>query len=224
MKTFNLELLTEKKLKQVNENGQRLYVAEDGSKYPSVTTALGKLNKKAIYEWRKRVGNEEANRISGTASRAGTAVHNIAEDYVLSRLPPKPPNPIAVTTFKTIQPYLDEHIGTVHGVELRMFSDELRTAGTADLIAYDKGELAVIDYKTSKRWKKKEEITTYFMQSAAYANMVKEHYGLEVKKIVVLMAVAQGEGLLTFEERLEDWAPMTKKYFDLYHKGKLSQF
>ena len=93
MKTFNLELLTEKKLKQVNENGQRLYVAEDGSKYPSVTTALGKLNKKAIYEWRKRVGNEEANRISGTASRAGTAVHNIAEDYVLSRLPPKPPNP-----------------------------------------------------------------------------------------------------------------------------------
>jgi hypothetical protein len=224
MKKFNYELFEPKTLKRINEDGQRLYVTESGEKYPSVTTALGKLGKKKIYEWRKRVGNEAANKISTQASRAGTAVHNIAEDYVLGKLNEKESNPIALNTFRTIQPHLDENVCTLYGVELQMYSNTLKTAGTADLICLYNGKPTILDFKTSKRWKKKDEITTYFMQGAAYAQMVKEHYDMDIEQIVILMAVGGGEGVLIFEEDINDWMPMTRKYFDLYHKGKLKDF
>lgn len=224
MKKFNYELFEPKTLKRINEDGQRLYVTESGEKYPSVTTALGKIGKKKIYEWRKRVGNEVANKISTQASRAGTAVHNIAEDYVLGQLDEKEANPIALTTFRTIQPYLDNNVNLIHGIELQMYSDKLRTAGTADLICEYNGKKTMLDFKTSKRWKKKEEITTYFMQGAAYSQMVKEHYDVDIEQIIILMAVNQGEGVLVFEEDINDWMSMTHKYFDLYHKGKLKDF
>lgn len=223
MKKFIHKPFEPKTLKQINENGRRLYVTESGDKYPSVTTALGVLSRKAIWEWRKRVGNETANKISTQASRAGTAVHHIAEDYVNGELK-EDANPIALNTFRTIQPYLDDNVDEIYGVELRMYSDVLKTAGTADLICKYNGKNTVLDFKTSKRWKKQEEIHSYFMQGAAYAQMVKEHYDMEIDQIVVLMAVGQGEGALVFTESLSDWAPMTSKFFDLFHRGKLKDF
>jgi len=223
MKTFIHKPFEPKTLKQINENGQRLYVTESGEKYPSVTTALGALNRKKIYEWRKRVGADVANKISTQASRAGTAVHHVAEDYVLGQMK-EDVNPIALNTFRTIQPQLDQNVDEIYGVELRMYSDVLKTAGTADLICRYAGKNTVLDFKTSKRWKTKEEITTYFMQGAAYAQMVEEHYGMKIDQIVVLMAVGGGEGSLVFIEELDNWKSMTHKFFDLYHKGKLKDF
>jgi len=223
MKEFVHKHFEPKTLKQINENGQRLYVTESGEKYPSVTTALGALNRKKIWEWRKRVGAEAANKISTQASRAGTAVHHIAEDYILGQMK-EDANPIALNTFRTIQPQIDMNVDEVYGVELRMYSDVLKTAGTADLICRYAGKNTILDFKTSKRWKSKDEITTYFMQGAAYAQMVEEHYGMEIEQIVVLMAVNAGEGSLVFVEDLKDWKAMTHKFFDLYHKGKLKDF
>ena len=133
-------------------------------------------------------------------------------------------NPIALNTFRTIQPQLDQNVDEIYGVELRMYSDVLKTAGTADLICRYAGKNTVLDFKTSKRWKTKEEITTYFMQGAAYAQMVEEHYGMKIDQIVVLMAVGGGEGSLVFVEELDNWKSMTHKFFDLYHKGKLKDF
>ena len=220
---FALKLFEPKPLKRINEDGKRLYVTESGEKYPSVTSALGALSRKKIWEWRKRVGAETANKISTQASRAGTAVHQIAEDYILNQLK-EDVNPIALNTFRTIQPYLDQNVDEIYGVELQMYSDELKTAGTADLICRYDGKNTILDFKTSKRWKSKDEIKSYFMQGAAYATMVKEHYDMDIERIVILMAVGGGEGSLVFDEALEDWQPMTRKFFDLYHKGKLKDF
>lgn len=220
MKKFNYELFEPKTLKRINENGQRLYVTETGEKYPSVTTALGKLSRKGIAKWRKRVGAEAANKISTQASRAGTAMHNVAEDYVLGRLNEKETNPIALSTFRYIQPYLDDNVDIIHGVELQMYSDVLKTAGTADLICEYDGQKTVLDFKTSKRWKTKEQCTSYFMQAAAYSQMVKEHYNIDINKIVILMAVHEG-GSIIFEEKVDDWMKLTHKYFKFYHEGKL---
>lgn len=220
MKKFVHKHFEPKTLKQINENGQRLYVTENGEKYPSVTTALGALSRKKIWEWRQRVGSEAANKISTQASRAGTAVHHIAEDYILGQMK-EDANPIALNTFRTIQPHLDKNVDEVYGVELRMYSDVLKTAGTADLICRYAGKNTILDFKTSKRWKKKDEITSYFMQGAAYAQMVEEHYNMNIDQIVVLMAVGGGEGSLIFIEELDNWKSMTHKFFDLYHKGKL---
>lgn len=220
---FSYDLFEPKKLNRINENGQRLYVTDSGEKYPSVTSALGKIGKKKLFEWRKRVGNEKANAVALQASRAGTAVHNVAEDYMLGQLVEKEANPIALNTFRNIQPYLDNNVGVVHGIELQMYSNVLKTAGTADLICEYNGKKTMLDFKTSKRWKKKAEISTYFMQGAAYSQMVKEHYDVEIEQIVILMAIHDG-GALVFEEKIEDWMPMTHKYFDLYHKGKIKDF
>ena len=220
---FALKLFEPKPLKRINEDGKRLYVTESGEKYPSVTSALGALSRKKIWEWRKRVGAETANKISTQASRAGTAVHQVAEDYILGQMK-EDVNPIALNTFRTIQPYLDEHVDEIYGVELQMYSDELKTAGTSDLICRYAGQNTILDFKTSKRWKSKDEIHSYFMQGAAYATMVKEHYDMEVDRIVSVMAVGGGEGAIVFNEPLEDWQPMTRKFFDLYHKGKLKDF
>ena len=220
---FALKLFEPKPLKRINEDGKRLYVTESGEKYPSVTSALGALSRKKIWEWRKRVGAETANKISTQASRAGTAVHQIAEDYILGQMK-EDVNPIALNTFQTIQPYLDEHVDEIYGVELQMYSDELKTAGTSDLICRYAGQNTILDFKTSKRWKSKDQIHSYFMQGAAYATMVKEHYDMDIERIVILMAVGAGEGAMVFNEALEDWQPMTRKFFDLYHKGKLKDF
>ena len=220
---FVLDLFEPKKLKRINENGQRLYVTESGERYPSVTTALGKIGKKKIYEWRRRVGAEQANKISTQASRAGTAVHNIAEQYMLGELDVKKANPVALNTFRTIQPYIDNNIDLVNGVELQMYSHELMTAGTADLLCRYNGKHTLLDFKTSRRVKKKEDITTYFMQCAAYSIMAKEHYDHDIEQIVILMALHDGDPIV-FIEDINGWIPMTKKYFDLYHRGKLNSF
>ena len=80
---FALKLFEPKPLKRINEDGKRLYVTEDGNKYPSVTTALSLIGRKKLNEWRRRVGFDKANKIGQQAARAGTAVHNVAEKYVL---------------------------------------------------------------------------------------------------------------------------------------------
>ena len=69
-------------LNTINENGKRLYVTPDGEKYPSVTTVLSDYKKDAIIQWRKRVGEQQANKISTQASRRGTKVHKLCEDYL----------------------------------------------------------------------------------------------------------------------------------------------
>ena len=70
------------RLQQLNENGVRHYLTPEGNKYPSITTVLSEYNRKAIQDWRHRVGAEEAGRISGKASTRGTKLHKACEDYI----------------------------------------------------------------------------------------------------------------------------------------------
>ena len=54
----------------------------EGNKYPSVTTVLSYFKKKGISEWRKRIGEEAANKIARQATMRGTNVHFLCEDYL----------------------------------------------------------------------------------------------------------------------------------------------
>ena len=51
------------------EKDGRRYILPTGEKYESITTVLGRdpEKKKSLAEWRKKVGNDEANRISRVA-------------------------------------------------------------------------------------------------------------------------------------------------------------
>jgi len=217
---FEHKLFEKKTLKRVNEDGKRLYLTEEGNYYPSVTTALSYLSRKGIQRWRQRVGEAVANKIGSEAARAGTAVHNIAEKYVLNDPTWKDAMPIPLQKFKTIQPYLDEYVTEIYGIELQMYSDELKTAGTADLICQFDGRNTVLDFKTSRRRKKKDDILSYFMQGTAYAIMVKEHYDMNIEQIVILMAVNDDSPII-FVEPVSKYEAMVRKYFDLYTQGKL---
>jgi ATP-dependent exoDNAse (exonuclease V) beta subunit len=218
---FVHNLFEAKRLERIEKEGQRLYVTEEGNQYPSVTTVLSWLSRKHIDRWKAAVGHEVANRISSGAARNGTAVHNVAEKYVLNDPTWKDAMPIAVEQFLRIKPYLDENVSEIYGVELQMYSNELQVAGTADLICKYNGKPTLLDFKTSRRKKSKEDILSYFLQACAYSQMVKEHYDMDIEQIVILMAVADDEPLV-FVEPIESYMTLAQKYFKFYQEGKLN--
>ena len=58
-------------------DGKRYYVTPSGNKLPSVTTVIGAQKKEEILKWRKKVGEEAANKISRQASSRGTNLHTL---------------------------------------------------------------------------------------------------------------------------------------------------
>ena len=69
-------------IKATTKDKVRLYETPDGHFYPSITTVLSVRNKKGLFEWRKRVGDEVANYVARKAATRGTHVHHMCEDYL----------------------------------------------------------------------------------------------------------------------------------------------
>ena len=204
MKKFNHYASSLLDLKTENVDGKRHYVTPDGNKYISITTLLSNLSKAGIQKWRERVGAEEANRISTKASRQGTGVHSICESYIKNEdgfLDGRMPNEVEM--FQSIESLLD-CIDDVHCVEGALYSDELKLAGRTDLIAEFDNQLAVIDYKTSRKIKTWEMCHSYFMQGAFYAMAYEERTGIPINDIVIIMAV-ENEKPLLFRETKDRW-------------------
>lgn len=196
-------------------DGKRYYVTPGGECYRSVTTILSQLTKEAIQEWRDRVGEAEATKISTSASKRGTKLHTMMEDYVgnvedfaLNKMP------TTLSLFLDIQPFVDSNLEEVYGIEYPLYSDRLRAAGTSDLICKYAGKPTVLDYKTSSKRKKEEWIENYFIQSTAYALMVKERYDLDIEQIVIMIAV-EGDKPQVF---VKDPSEYTKKTIDIFDK------
>lgn len=204
------------KLKQINENGTRYYESPKGGKYPSVTTVLSAYNKKEILEWRRRVGEETANKISRAASTRGTAFHKVCENY-LNNEPVNLRTPIEVERLNVFKPYL-HRINNIYAQEIRMFSDHLRMAGTVDCIAEFDGKLSVIDFKTASKPKEKEHIQNYFMQCTAYSIMFEELFKIPVPRTVVLIAVDEHSPQLFLEKR-DTHVEKLIYYRDLYESS-----
>jgi genome maintenance exonuclease 1 len=204
------------KLKQLNENGTRYYVTPEGNKYPSITTVLSSYNLKHILEWRKRVGEEEANKITRQASSRGTRIHKLCEDY-LDNKTPEYKTPFDVEVFRSLKPEL-HRINNIYAQELRMYSDHLRIAGTVDCVGEFDGQLAVIDFKTSRRPKDREQIANYFMQASAYAIMFEEQFGIPVSRTVIMIAVDDHEPQC-FVEKRDNFVKPLLEFRDLYEKN-----
>jgi genome maintenance exonuclease 1 len=203
--------------------GTRLYVTPEGKKYPSITTVLSVRGKEAIYEWRRRVGEEEANRITRHACARGTALHTIAEKYLNNEpdIYKKDEMPHVVALFRSIQPILDSNIGRVVIQERPLYSDHLGIAGRVDLVAEYEGNLSIIDFKTSKRVKTREEISNYFIQSCAYAIMFEERTGIPVSRIVIVMAVDDNPVPVVFKEKRDSWTSELQNVIKEYNTKKL---
>ena len=193
----------------------RVYVAPDGSRYPSVTTVLGILSEDSIREWRQRVGEEEANKVSHRASNRGTAVHSIIEKY-LKNEDTSDNLPHIKQSLANLRPILDKSIGKIFGLETALYSRHLGMAGRCDCIAEWNGVPSIIDFKTSRRIKKKENIASYFAQASAYAIMFEERTGLAIPNTVIVMDVDDNHPLI-FEEHRDNFVELllsTKKEYD----------
>lgn len=190
-KIFKHNFVPEVPLTEEYINGKRYYVLPDGQKFRSVTTVLNeKFPKTGLMEWRKRVGEAEANKIMVQSSRRGTAVHKVCEKYVLNEDDyAAGVMPSHLCAFRDIQKLLDEHVDNVLGVELPLYSVALRTAGRCDLIADYNGIASIIDYKTSKKEKKEEWIENYFIQATCYSMMFEWMYKIAIPQIVLMIAV-----------------------------------
>jgi hypothetical protein len=189
---FEHNLQQFEELTATTTDGYRVYRTPQGHEYPSVTTILGAASDNTWKEeWRKRVGDAEVARISALATRRGSAVHELAEDYLLNRdNSEKSIMPANALTFEQIKIELDKHIGTIYGIECPLYSNTLKTAGRCDLLAEFDGELAVVDFKTSKKLKTEEDIENYFIQATCYTLMAQERLPhLSINKIAIIMAV-----------------------------------
>jgi genome maintenance exonuclease 1 len=198
----------------------RVYKVPGGELYPSITTVLSAYNKKAIMEWRQRVGEETANEISRKAAGRGTKLHNTVEKYLLNEM-----NDMKIQTmmpdikemFFDMRKIIDENIGDIYGIEQPLYSHKLKLAGRCDCIAEWNGELAIVDWKTASRTKDKDHIQNYFMQATAYAEMFEERTGKAIDTIVVVISV-QSESPQLFVEKKSKYLLPLNEYNERYQR------
>lgn len=206
------------KLKRVTaKSGQRQYTGDDNNPVPSVTTILSATgDKTALINWRKRVGEAEATRISTESAGLGTKVHNALEKYILlEEYEIKGNNHISVMAKNMVNEMIDKglaKVDAIYGVEVGLIAQGLY-AGTSDAIGMYEGEEAIIDFKTSKKIKKREWIEDYFMQGCAYALAHNEMFGTKIKKVVILMVDRDGN-FAEFTIRDDEFTEYCNKWSD----------
>ena len=216
MKTF-IQHDFAKLQRDTSPDGTRVYKTPSGKSYPSVTTVTGLHTKKGILEWRKRVGEAEANRISSAASKRGTRIHTLCEAYL--RNEPCEPDMFDKELFGSISQWLGD-IDNIHALEDPLYSDFLQVAGTVDCIGEFQGKLSIIDFKTSSKPKDRDDIHQYFMQTAAYAVAFEERTGIPVGRLVIIMAVENDDPRLFIEKR-DNWVAGFRK-LRLEYKNKFA--
>ena len=207
----------------VSKDGVRFYPIPGADKYyPSVTSVTSFKNAQFFAEWRRRIGETEANRITARATQRGTAFHSMAEDHFRGTLDVNKyleNNPLSVRMFQSAKTTLNR-INNIHCLETFLYSHYLGLAGRVDCIAEFDGELAVVDFKTSTKEKSEEHIEHYFVQETAYAAMFLERTGIEVKKIVTLIAVEDGSIQVFEKSNLDNYLQLLKSYIEEFANAK----
>ena len=171
------------KLKRQNIDGARYYTV-NGRPMVSITSVTSHWNKHIFVDWRKRIGEAEANRITRRATSRGTATHSLIENHLLNKeveFDKPSPKMLFLQSKETLK-----NINNIYALEESLYSEELGVAGTVDCIAEYNGELSIIDFKTAEKPKPRDWIENYFVQAAAYACMFFERTGIPVKKLVII--------------------------------------
>mgnify|MGYP003949971763 FL=1 len=211
-----------KMTRKTSEEGRK-YFTPEGNAYPSITTVLGILSVDGIMKWRKRVGEEEANKISHQAATRGTSVHKLAEDYIDNVDDWKgKAMPNNLYTFSHLKNIIDNRLNNVWFQEEYLYSDRLKCAGQVDCIAEFDGELSIIDFKTSRKPKKIEWITNYFIQASFYAAAFYERTGVPIKQGVILITVDHNEPQvfkINTHDYLQQFLDVRQKYKELKENG-----
>ena len=176
-------------IKQINENGKRVYHTPSGTT-PSVTTIISKTKDMAgLNAWRKRVGEDEAKRIVTEAAGVGTAMHNNLEKFLAGHKRVPGNNIVHMQANKMADVIINEalvHVDEVWAIEQGLYYPEMYS-GTTDVCGKYKGNPAIMDFKQTNKPKKKEWVDDYYLQLAAYALAHNKVYGTDIKEGHIFM-------------------------------------
>ncbi len=215
MKSFKHNKINLPNLLTQEINNRRYYVTPSGKLMPSITTLLGQTSKESIESWKKSIGEENAKQISEYACALGENLHYVIEKYL-----DNDPNFLEKTTihskymFSSMQDTLDR-IDNIYTQEASLYSDTLGLAGRTDCIAEFDGIPSIIDFKTSRKEKKEEWITNYFVQGTAYSLMFEEMTGIKIKQIVILMCTYDSQPII-FKVNRSNYYTALKDIMDKY--------
>ena len=172
------------------------YYRRNGEFYPSVTYVLNCYPKgKHFEDWLKRHGYT-ADYVVRKAAEEGTAVHELIEEYfegnemryLNDKGNPKFKPDIWRMFLKFVN-FWETYKPTLVETETHLFSDELKIAGTVDLVCEIGGERWIIDFKTSNHMQ-----TTYELQGAVYAQCYEECYGKKIDRVGMLWLKSKSRG------------------------------
>ena len=191
-------------------------------KMVSITSVTSHFNKEIFINWRKKVGNKEADRITKAATSRGTDMHTLTEHYLKNDDLPTV-QPISDFLFKIAKTELNK-INNIYALEGPLYSKQLGVAGTVDCIAEYNGELAIIDFKTSKKPKPRNWVEHYFVQCMAYGCMLYEMRDIPVKKLVIIMACENGECKVYEEYDKAKYIRLLQQYITKFVNDKLELY
>lgn len=188
------------KINRIDTTDGRRYTTPDGEKLPSVTTILDATKteekKQALYEWRKRIGEKQAQQITTEAAGRGTRMHKWLENYIKTGNMGDPgSNPYSIQSHIMAQSIVMHGLtkcSEFWGTEVPLYFPKVY-AGTSDLIGVHDGNEAIMDHKQTNKPKKREWIDDYFIQLAAYAVAHNEVYNTNIRKGVIFMCSADNQ-------------------------------
>lgn len=190
MMLINKKFSYEKLERVTSESGSRYYVSPQGDNLSSVTTILGATSySPELDAWQKRVGLKEAERIRVEATGLGSLMHEHLENHVQGIERPRGTNMVRVMARNMADQIIQKglpNVDEIWGIEEILYSPG-RYAGTTDLVGIHEGKQAIMDYKTSKKMKKRANIVDYSLQGAAYALAHDEIHGTNIERVVVFM-------------------------------------
>ncbi|MGI0076852.1 MAG: exonuclease [Nitrosopumilaceae archaeon] len=208
------------KLQRVHLGNKRWYITPEGKKYPSMTTILDDQPKPWLNKWRKKIGEAEARQITKDAADRGTGVHKIIEDYLHNREDyTKGHCPYYVKSFNQIKPFVNR-INNIVGIEMGLFSNELKVAGTLDCVAEYEGTLSVIDFKGSLKKKTKSQVTDYFIQCTGYSLLFEERCNRAIDNLVIIMCVDETSIPVVFQEKADKYLDKLVNRVVQYHRKR----
>ena len=209
-----------KPLQRVDSPNGRKYIVGESRPLPSVTTILSATKDLThINEWKKRVGEAEAQKIVTEASNLGNGMHKNLENYILGESISG--SFMAQTLAKVIIKNGLSKVDEVWGTEVSLYSTDLY-AGTTDLVGIHDGKPSIMDFKNSLKEKKKEWIEDYFMQLSAYSLAHNEMYGTDINRGVVMIAtrdakyqefIIEGDEFTYWQTK---WAEKVYAYYDKF--------
>ena len=206
-------------------DGVRYYTLPSGKKAPSITSITSFYNRQIFKNWREKVGEEQANKITKVATDRGTKFHDLVEKYLLNEDINSLKNVLPTTKARWIAARdALNNIDNIHALEKPLYSEYFGIAGRVDCIAEYEGELAVIDFKTSKKIKPEKWLENYFVQETAYACMYYEMTGTPVKKIVTLMVADNGDVKVNEKRNKGEYIKLLTKYIKEFVTHKLGEY